>query len=141
MGKLGCYPLELQQAKTYVKAGLALVGDAAHKVHPLAGQGVNLGFLDVACLTEILIEMRQNEQPLGRYRNLRQYERCRKSENSVMLYSMDFLKRLFSNDIYPLKVSRDLGLNLVNHAPPIKHYFIQEAMGLNQSSPLTRPIF
>ncbi len=126
--KRASYPLCYQHAQHYIKDTLVLVGDAAHRIHPLAGQGVNLGFLDVACLTDVLIHNREKEKPLADYAGLRVYERTRKSENSLMMASMDIFKRLFSNNIFPLKIVRNIGLNIVNKARPIKHFFIKQAL-------------
>ncbi|MBA1331216.1 2-octaprenyl-3-methyl-6-methoxy-1,4-benzoquinol hydroxylase, partial [Candidatus Endoriftia persephone str. Guaymas] len=98
----------------------ALWGDAAHAIHPLAGQGVNLGFLDAATLAEVLIEARSAGRPIGAFATLRRYERARKGSNMAMLGAMDGFKRLFSNQILPLKLARNLGLNLADHAGPLK---------------------
>ena len=123
------FPLRLRHAKNYVARGLALVGDAAHTVHPLAGQGVNLGFLDAAALADTLVDAREAGRQLGDLNTLRRYERTRKGANLGMLAAMDGFKRLFGNDITPLRLVRNLGLNLTDAATPIKHLITRRALG------------
>ncbi len=134
-GPRGVFPLRLGHAKTYIREGLALVGDAAHAIHPLAGQGVNLGFLDAATLFEVLAEARDSRRKIGSFATLRRYERARKGANLGMLGAMDFFKRFFSNEILPLQLTRNLGLSLVDHAGPVKHLIIKRAMGLAGERP------
>ena len=124
------FPLRLRHAKNYVVQGLALVGDAAHTVHPLAGQGVNLGLLDAAALVDTLVDARAAGRPLGALNTLRRYERARKGANMGMLAAMDGFKRLFSNDIPPLRLIRNLGLNLTDAAAPVKHVITRRALGI-----------
>jgi 2-octaprenylphenol hydroxylase len=135
VGPRGVFPLRLGHAETYIREGLALVGDAAHAVHPLAGQGVNLGFLDAASLAEVLIEARQMGREIGSYSTLRRYERARKGANMGMLGAMDLFKRLFSNEIVPLRLARNLGLSLTDRAGPVKQLIIRRAMGLTGELP------
>ena len=123
------FPLRLRHAKNYVARGLALVGDAAHTVHPLAGQGVNLGFLDAAALVDILVDATTAGRQPGDLNTLRRYERARKGANMGMLAAMDGFKRLFSNDILPLRLVRNLGLNLTDAATPVKHLITRRALG------------
>ena len=130
VGPRGVFPLRLGHAETYIREGLALVGDAAHAIHPLAGQGVNLGFLDAASLAEVLIEARAKGRRIGSLATLRRYERARKGANMGMLGAMDFFKRFFSNEVPPLKLARNLGLSLADHSGPLKHLIIRRAMGL-----------
>jgi 2-octaprenylphenol hydroxylase len=130
VGPRGVFPLRLGHAQHYVKPGLALVGDAAHAIHPLAGQGVNLGFLDAATLAETLIQARASGRPLGGLSTLRRYERARKGGNMAMLAAMDFFKRTFSNEIVPLKQLRNLGLTLADRSGPLKHLVMRRALGL-----------
>ena len=129
VGPRGVFPLWLRHADHYVLPGLALVGDAAHGVHPLAGQGVNLGFQDAKQLVDLLVVARERGRPLGDMTTLRRYERARKGANLAMLAAMDLLKRLFSNRIPPLALARNLGLNLVDAAGPVKRALIRRALG------------
>jgi 2-octaprenylphenol hydroxylase len=140
LGQRGAFPLRLQHANTYIKPGLALVGDAAHVIHPLAGQGVNLGLLDAATLIDVLVEARIRKRVLGGFPNLRRYERARMGDNVVMQTAMDGFKRLFSNQLLPLKLARNLGLGMVDHAPSIKHMIARQALGTSGELPsLAKP--
>lgn len=130
VGPRGCFPLRLRNADHYVQPGLALVGDAAHGIHPLAGQGVNLGFLDMAALVDVLVEARGTGRPLGSMATLRRYERARKGANIAMLGAMDAFKRLFSNRNIPLGLLRNLGLALADRSGPLKGLIIRRALGL-----------
>ncbi len=124
------FPLRLQHADHYVRHGLALVGDAAHAMHPLAGQGVNLGFLDAMVLVDVLVEARAHGRSLGSMATLRRYERARKGANLAMLAVMDGFKRLFSNDHVSLALLRNLGLSFTDTMGPIKHLIMHRALGL-----------
>jgi len=128
-GPRASFPLALRHAETYIRPGLALIGDAAHSVHPLAGQGVNLGFLDAATLVDILVAARASRQALGAVSILRRYERTRKGANLAMLALMDGFKRLFSNDDLALRWLRNLGLNLADATGPLKRELMRRAMG------------
>lgn len=130
IGPRGAFPLRLRNADHYVLPGLALIGDAAHGIHPLAGQGVNLGLLDAAELAEVLVEARRAHRPLGSLKTLRRYERARKGANIAMLGAMDLFKRLFSNDLVPLALLRNLGLDLADRAGPLKGLVTRRALGL-----------
>jgi 2-octaprenylphenol hydroxylase len=135
IGPRGAFPLRMQHAKEYVRPRLALIGDAAHAIHPLAGQGVNLGFLDAAQLAAALDEALAAGRDLGRPWALRRYERARRGDNMLMLAAMDGLKRLFSNRSRPLAVLRSAGLSLVDHLTPLKRLFMRQAMGLDSDLP------
>lgn len=135
VGPRGAFPLRLGHAETYIKPGLALIGDAAHAIHPLAGQGVNLGFLDAAALAETLIEARSAGRAIGSHSTLRRYERARKGGNMAMLAAMDAFKRTFSNEILPLRLARNLGLSLADRSGPVKHLLVRRAMGLTGELP------
>lgn len=130
VGPRGAFPLKGRHAKEYVKPHLALVGDAAHTIHPLAGQGVNLGLADVEELVAVVLEAHCAQRPIGSFKTLRRYERARRGDNLLMLDAMGAFKRLFSNDDPGLREIRNLGLNLVDHAGPLKHFFMARAMGL-----------
>jgi 2-octaprenylphenol hydroxylase len=129
VGPRGAFPLRLSHTEEYVRPRLALIGDAAHSIHPLAGQGVNLGVADAASLVQVILEARQKQQDIGRLQVLRRYERWRKGENLTMLAAMDGFKRLFSNDQTLLRWTRNVGLNLTNQTPPLKHFFMRQALG------------
>jgi 2-octaprenylphenol hydroxylase len=135
VGPRGVFPLRLGHAETYIREGLALVGDAAHAIHPLAGQGVNLGLLDAASLAEVLIEARKVGRRLGSMATLRRYERSRKGANMGMLGAMDFFKRFFSNEVLSLRLMRNLGLTLADRSGPMKNLMIRRAMGLTGERP------
>ncbi len=124
------FPLELRHANTYIREGFVLVGDAAHAVHPLAGQGVNLGFLDVITLLEVISEATGQQRAIGGTHSLRKFERARKGSNIAMLAAMDGFKRLFSNDVMALSIMRNTGLSLVDNLGPLKQFFVRYAMGL-----------
>ncbi len=134
-GPRGGFPLRLVHAARYTAPGLALVGDAAHAVHPLAGQGVNLGFLDAAALAEVLSEAREAGYRLGDAATLRRYERWRKGENLLTMATLDGLKRLFGTDDPLVAQLRQTGLKLVNRLAPVKDTLIRRAMGLEGDLP------
>lgn len=129
------FPLHLQHASAYTAPRLALIGDAAHTLHPLAGQGVNLGVLDAATLAEVILDAYDSDNDIGAHRVLRRYERWRKSDNLAMLAIMDGFKRLFSNDSPPLRWLRTRGLRLTHHLPPVKNLIMRQAMGLTGDLP------
>jgi 2-octaprenylphenol hydroxylase len=124
------FPLRGQHAKHYVKERLVLIGDAAHTIHPLAGQGVNLGFADAATLAEVLIDSVRAKRNIGSLKILRRYERWRKGDNLAMLSVMTGFKSLFGNNNSILKTLRNSGLNITNELTPVKNTIIRHAMGL-----------
>lgn len=135
IGPRAAFPLRMQHAEQYVKPHLALIGDAAHSVHPLAGQGVNLGFLDAAALAGALAEASDKGRDIGGLWALRRYERARRGENALMLGAMDGFKRLFSNALPPLAAVRSAGLSAVDRLDPIKRLFMRHALGLGDDLP------
>lgn len=130
VGQRAKFPLRLSHARSYIAPRIALVADAAHTVHPLAGQGLNLGLLDVMQLAKLLNQARSTGQDMGSRRTLRAYERSRKADNWLMQGSFDALKRLFSNQQAVPGVLRNSGLKLLNQMPLIKNAFARKAMGL-----------
>ncbi|WP_295386526.1 UbiH/UbiF/VisC/COQ6 family ubiquinone biosynthesis hydroxylase [uncultured Thiodictyon sp.] len=127
--------LRLAHAQRYVEPGLALIGDAAHAVHPLAGQGVNLGFLDAAELAATLDSARERHRDFASLATLRRYERARRGDNLSMLAAMDGLKRLFGTDLAPVAAVRSLGLSLTDRLGPVKRLLMDRALGLNAGLP------
>ena len=123
------YPLGLHVSERYAAGRLALVGDAAHGIHPIAGQGLNLGFRDVAALVEVLADAHRLGQDLGQATVLDRYARWRRTDNLVLAAVTDGLNRLFSNDFPPLRLARDIGLGMVNRLPPARRFFMRHARG------------
>jgi len=129
------YPLGLTLARDFVQSRFALTGDAAHGIHPIAGQGLNLGFKDVAALAETIVEAHRSGQDLGTLDVLQRYERWRRFDTVQMGVTTDVLNRLFSNDIMPLRAVRNIGLGLVDRMPFAKDFFIKQAAGLVGDAP------
>ena len=129
------FPLKRQHAQNYVKPGVVLVGDAAHMINPLAGQGVNIGLLDAAALGEVLIDAAKNGLALGDLSVLRRYEQLRRNENLKMMTVMDVFYQVFSNEILPIKLIRNLGLGLAERLLPAKNKVMRSAMGLEGKLP------
>ncbi len=129
------FPLRRQHAQNYVKPGAAIIGDAAHMINPLAGQGVNIGLLDAASLAEVILEAQQNNENYAELKILQRYEKMRKQENLKMMTIMDLFYRVFSNDIMPLKMLRNLGLGFAERCKPAKLKVMKEAMGLEGRLP------
>ena len=130
-----CIPLRQRHAKRYVEPGLALIGDAAHTIHPLAGQGVNLGFLDAAVLAEVLLHARARGEELADIKVLSRFERRRMPHNLAMMAAMEGFERLFQADPLPLRWLRNSGLNLVDGANEAKALFVRQALGLSGDLP------
>jgi 2-octaprenyl-6-methoxyphenol hydroxylase len=123
------FPLDMQIARSFMADRLALIGDAAHVVHPLAGQGLNIGMRDVAALAETIIDATRLGLDIGAATQLERYERWRRFDSAFSAAVMDGLNRLFSNDSVPLRTLRDLGLGLVDRAPGVKRFLVREAAG------------
>jgi len=123
------YPLRFHLAREYVKPRFALAGDAAHGIHPIAGQGLNLGLRDAAALADVLIDAAGLGQDIGALDVLKRYEQWRRFDSFTQAMTMDALNRLFSNDIAPLRLARDLGMGLVDKIGPLRRYFMREAGG------------
>jgi 2-octaprenyl-6-methoxyphenol hydroxylase len=129
-GRRWCYPLSLSHAERYRAVRLALIGDAAHAIHPIAGQGLNLGIRDVAALAEVLVDAARLGLDIGQEDHLARYERWRRFDATALVAATDGLNRLFSNDLAPVRVARDLGLAAVDRLPAVKRLFMRHAMGL-----------
>ncbi|WP_108893512.1 UbiH/UbiF/VisC/COQ6 family ubiquinone biosynthesis hydroxylase [Palleronia abyssalis] len=129
------YPLSLSIANRLVADRMALVGDAAHAVHPIAGQGLNAGLKDVAALAEVLILARRRGEDIGRIDVLERYQRWRRFDVATLALATDGFNRLFSNDNPVLRLARDLGLAAVQRLPDLRRGFIREAAGLTGDRP------
>ncbi len=135
-----CVPLRQRHAKRYVAEGLALIGDAAHTIHPLAGQGVNLGFLDAAVLAEELQHALERGERLADVRVLSRYERRRMPHNLALMAAMEGFERLFQADPLPVRWLRNSGLKWVEQLPEAKAVFVRQALGLSGDLPeLAKP--
>jgi len=136
VGPRAAFPLALGHARAYCAPRAVLVGDAAHTVHPLAGQGVNLGFLDAAALAEVLNAAQRRRQDIGALTVLRRYERWRKGENLGMVSVTGGFRYLFSNRLPGITQFRNLGLDLMNHSAPLKTAIMRRASGLSGDLPI-----
>ena len=123
------FPLGLTLSRAFVAPRLALAGDAAHGIHPISGQGLNLGFKDVAALAETIVDADRLGMDIGALDVLERYQTWRRFDTFRMGVTTDVLNRLFSNDLTPLRIARDFGLGLVERMPGLKSYFIGEAAG------------
>ena len=130
VGPRAAFPLRQRHAKNYVVPGIALVGDAAHTIHPLAGQGVNLGFKDAAALSEEILRGFNAKIPLGDLALLKRYERRRQGDNLAMMAVMESFKRLFAAEQPAIRWLRNEGMRLFNKASLIKQHIVMQAMGL-----------
>ena len=129
------YPLGLTLANSFIADRVALVGDAAHGVHPIAGQGLNAGLRDVAALAEVLETARGRGEDIGGPQTLSRYQQWRRFDTATLALATDTFNRLFSNDNPLLRAARDLGMGLVNAAPGLRRSFIREAAGLTGDLP------
>ncbi|CAB1274538.1 UbiH/UbiF/VisC/COQ6 family ubiquinone biosynthesis hydroxylase [Candidatus Nitrosacidococcus tergens] len=128
------FPLRRQQVKTYVQPRIALIGDAAHTIHPLAGQGVNLGLLDAVVLAQVLND--QKNKDVGDFLTLRRFERWRKGDSFTAQLTIDGLKHLFNSSLFPIQIARNLGLSATDKATPIKNLILCYASGLKGDLPI-----
>jgi 2-octaprenylphenol hydroxylase len=124
-----------RHAKNYIQPRLALIGDAAHSIHPMLGQGVNLGLLDAACLVAVIIEALSKQRDFASLAVLRRYERWRKGDNATMLAMVDGLKNIFANTRSPVQSIRGMGLNSLNNLPWIKNFLAGYAAGNRNDMP------
>ena len=131
----GSFPLAKAHAEQYVKNRIALVGDAAHTVHPLAGQGVNLGMLDAAVLFDVIVDCVEKQQDYADIRHLRKYQRARRGENSLMINILDGFYRAFTNQPKPVSALRDSTMQLVDNQPMLKQAVMRYATGSGGSLP------
>ncbi len=129
------YPLTLSLAERFVAPRVALVGDAAHGVHPIAGQGLNLGLRDVGALAQVVVEAARRGEDIGNAVALQEYQRWRRFDSTALALGMDTVNRLFSNDNPLLRMGRDLGMGLVNRIAPLRRNFIRQAAGLQGDLP------
>ncbi|MBB2972560.1 ubiquinone biosynthesis hydroxylase [Mesorhizobium sp. RMAD-H1] len=134
-GPRRAFPLGLMLVREFVKPRFALVGDAAHGIHPIAGQGLNLGFRDAAALAEVIVETDRLGLDIGSLAALERYQAWRRFDTVQMGVTTDLLNRLFSNDITPVRAIRDIGLGLVDRMPRMKQFFIRQASGLTRNTP------
>ncbi len=134
-GPRAVFPLRLLHAREYVRPRIALVGDAAHNIHPLAGQGVNLGFADAATLGELIVGAHKRAVDPGSFLLLRRYERWRKGQNLATMAVMDGFKRLFGNSAPPMVALRGAGMSLTDRAHVVKNLISRYAMGLEGDLP------
>lgn len=129
------YPLGLSLAQSFISPRLALVGDAAHGIHPLAGQGLNLGLRDVGALAEVIVNARRRGEDIGAPDVLKRYQQWRRFDTTALAAATDGLNRLFSNDNPTLRALRDIGLGAVGAMPALRRRFIREAAGLTGDLP------
>ena len=128
-GERRLFPLAHGHVRDYVQNGLALIGDAAHTIHPLAGQGANLGIADALCLADVIVEALRDDRQWHAKHTLLRYQRRRKAPNRIMEDAMTGFKRLFGQEHFLITEARSLGLSLVDALPPVKNAFMRRAMG------------
>ena len=134
-GERALFALRHRHSDRYVKPRIALIGDAAHTIHPLAGQGVNLGILDAACLVQVLASARRATRDVGLHSVLRQYERWRRGNNAIMLNSMTGINQLYQQESDFLVQCRNTGVRFADSFQPLKQFFVRQAMGMHADLP------
>ena len=134
-GKRFSYPLNLITADNFTGERLALVGDAAHSIHPLAGQGFNQGIRDIATIAEVLVDAYRRGEDIGAKHVLNRYGDWRRFDSKSLSSSTDFFNTLFSNDNSYLRLGRNLGMGLINNTSLLKQFLIREATGLTGDQP------
>lgn len=140
IGRRWAYPLSAMLVQRYTDTRLALAGDSAHGIHPIAGQGLNLGFRDAIALADLLIAAAAQGQDLGSPALLARYQGLRRPDNVAMLAATDALDRLFSTDRRPVRLARDLGIATVDRVAPLKRFFMRSAMGLHARGQVSTPV-
>lgn len=138
LGKRAAYPLSLSHAHKYIGPRMALIADAAHGIHPIAGQGLNIGLRDVAAMADILATAKKEKRDFGADDILQIYERARRPDNMAMAAATDALNKLFSNKSASLRLLRRAGLRVVEKLPRTKRFFMRYAMGTGGLSPLSK---
>jgi 2-octaprenyl-6-methoxyphenol hydroxylase len=134
-GPRASFPLSMHLARSFVAPSLALIGDAAHSVHPIAGQGLNLAFRDIAALSECIADGARSGLSFGDFTVLERYQSWRRFDSTLSAATFDAINRLFSNDITLLRSAREVGLGLVNRSSALKQYFVSEGAGLSGEVP------
>ena len=134
-GERYIYPLQLKLANKFIAQRIALIGEAAHTIHPIAGQGLNAGLRDVGALAEVLIKARRRGEDIGSIDVLQRYQQWRRFDSVSLALATDMFNRLFSNDIPIVRSLRDIGMGLVNHLPSLRRSLIREAAGLTGDLP------
>jgi 2-octaprenyl-6-methoxyphenol hydroxylase len=135
VGERSCFPLGLSYVREHVRERVALLGNAAHTLHPVAGQGFNLGLRDVAVMAQVLVDAQRNGEDIGSLAVLQRYADWRKRDHRRVIGFTDSLVRVFSNNFPPLAVARNAGLVLADIFPPIKRLITRQAMGLSGKLP------
>lgn len=135
IGPRYCFPLQRHQSAYYVKSRVVLIGDAAHTVHPLAGQGINMGILDAISLAEVIVDAIHHGRDIANMATLRRYERWRKADNAIMMTGIDMIKDIFASDNQFIHAWRSVGLSFLNKTLWIKNLFIRHAVGDRKGLP------
>ena len=134
-GRRFTYPLSLTVANAFIAPRLALVGDAAHGMHPIAGQGLNAGLRDVAALAQVMDDATRRGEDIAAADVLARYQQWRRFDTATLALATDLTNRLFSNDNPLLRAARDIGMGAISHLPALRRGFIREAAGLNGDLP------